>query len=303
MNLSRLTLLSLCCMLGASVVSHAAVPIERRALSNSSANSTSANNPAVAPTASLPIAPLLEPSQPSMLWQLTEQVQQLQEEVRRLRGNNESQEQKIETLEKELQSRFIDFDQRLEQLQEQLRSTQAETAPDSATTDTATDSSSTAAENSSSSITAPPPLKPAQPNNTAASRQPASTSAAEQKAYIGAYDAYKAGGTQKAIIAMQQFMRDYPNSVYIPNAHYWLGEFYLALTPPNFAEAQKTFNVVLSAYPKSARAAAAIYRLASIAELEQRPNEATRLMNILRNDYPDSAESGYAQEFLRKRSN
>lgn len=293
MNLSRLTLLSLCCMLGASVVSHAAVPIERRALSNPSANS-----PVATPTAVLPIAPLLEPSQPSMLWQLTEQVQQLQEEVRRLRGNNESQEQKIETLEKELQSRFIDFDQRLEQLQEQLRSTQAETAPDSATTDTTTDSSSTAAETSSSSITAPPPL-----NNTAASRQAASTSAAEQKAYIAAYDAYKAGGTQKAIIAMQQFMRDYPNSVYIPNAHYWLGEFYLALTPPNFSEAQKTFNVVLSAYPKSARAAAAIYRLASIAELEQRPNEATRLMNILRNDYPDSTESGYAQEFLRKRSN
>jgi len=298
MNVSRLTLLSLCCVLGGSLTSHAAVPIERRALSGDSTST-----PAVAPAPSLPIAPLLEPSQPSMLWQLTEQVQQLQEEVRRLRGNNESQEQKIETLEKELQSRFIDFDQRLEQLQEQLRSAQAETAPDSATTDTTTDSSSTAAETSSSSITAPPPLKPAQPNNTAASRQAASTSAAEQKAYIAAYDAYKAGGTQKAIIAMQQFMRDYPNSVYIPNAHYWLGEFYLALTPPNFSEAQKTFNVVLSAYPKSARAAAAIYRLASIAELEQRPNEATRLMNILRNDYPDSAESGYAQEFLRKRSN
>ena len=146
-------------------------------------------------------------------------------------------------------------------------------------------------------------MKPAQSSSTAAPSQPASTSAAEQKAYIAAYDAYKAGGTQKAIVAMQQFMRDYPNSVYIPNAHYWLGEFYLALTPPNFVEAQKTFNVVLSAYPKSARAAAAIYRLASIADIQQRPSEATRLMNILRNDYPNSAEAGYAQEFLRKRSN
>ena len=298
MNVSRLTLLSLCCVLGGSLTSHAAVPIERRALS-----SDSTSTPAVAPAPSLPIAPLLEPSQPSMLWQLTEQVQQLQEEVRRLRGNNESQEQKIETLEKELHSRFIDFDQRLEQLQEQLRSTQADTDPDSSTTDTATDSSTTVEASGStgsstgSSVIPPPPLKPAQ------SSQPASTSAAEQKAYIAAYDAYKAGGTQKAIVAMQQFMRDYPNSVYIPNAHYWLGEFYLALTPPNFVEAQKTFNVVLSAYPKSARAAAAIYRLASIADIQQRPSEATRLMNILRNDYPNSAEAGYAQEFLRKRSN
>lgn len=308
MNVSRLTLLSLCCILGGSLTSHAAIPIERRALSGGSTST-----PAVAPTPSLPIAPLLEPSQPSMLWQLTEQVQQLQEEVRRLRGNSESQEQKVETLEKELQSRFIDFDQRLEQLQEQLRSKLAEPDADSTPTETTTDPRSPSAGTNASDagVIPPPPAKPA--SSPATNPNPASTnparvsnstaSATEQKAYIAAYDAYKAGGTQKAIVAMQQFMRDYPNSVYIPNAHYWLGEFYLALTPPNFVEAQKTFNVVLSAYPKSARAAAAIYRLASIADIQQRPSEATRLMNILRNDYPDSAEAGYAQEFLRKRSN
>jgi len=297
MNISRLTLLSLCCVLGGSLTSHAAIPIERRALSTAS---SAATNPSTSPTAAtaLPIAPLLEPSQPSMLWQLTEQVQQLQEEVRRLRGNSESQEQKIEQLEKELQARFIDFDQRLEQLQEQLKIAQAnrEELSDPITPIDQPPS------NTAPNVIPPPPVRPANTSNSTASATPrsANTSAAEQKAYIAAYDAYKAGGTRQAIVAMEQFMRDYPNSVYIPNAHYWLGEFYLALTPPNFSNAQKEFNVVMTTYPRSARAAAAIYRLASMAEVEKRSSEATRLMNILINDYPSSPEAGYAREFLSK---
>jgi len=293
MNISRLTLLSVCCVLSGSLVSHAAVPIERRSLSNTSQATSTATT-----TNTLPIAPLLEPDQPSMLWQLTEQVQQLQEEVRRLRGNSESQEQKIETLEKELQSRFIDFDQRLEQLQEQLRSKLANQDPSD---DAFSVPSNTASNPSAPSVIPPPPISAAIPSTQRNTVNNTTASATEQRAYIAAYDAYKAGGTQKAIVAMEQFMRDYPQSVYIPNAHYWLGEFYLTLNPPNFSNAQKEFNVVMTTYPRSARAAAAIYRLASIAEIEKRSAEATRLMNILLNDYPTSTEATYAQEFLNKR--
>lgn len=297
MNFSRLTLLSLCCILSSSALSHAAVPIERRTLSS---NSQAAADPVTA-ASSLPIAPLLEPNQPSVLWQLTEQVQQLQEEVRRLRGNNENQEQRLDTLEKELQSRFIDFDQRLEQLQEQLRSklSNPETNSDELEPATPNQSDST---KSTASMIPPPPISAATSSSTA-KNPPPTASAAEQRAYIAAYDAYKAGGTQKAIVAMEQFMRDYPNSVYIPNAHYWLGEFFITLTPPNLANAQKEFNVVMETYPRSARAAAAVYRLASIAEVEKRNSEATRLMNILLNDYAGSTEAGYAQDFLSKRRN
>lgn len=300
MNTSRLTLLSLCCLLSSSLLSHAAVPIERRSLSN---NSQATPDPITA-VHTLPIAPLLEPSQPSMLWQLTEQVQQLQEEVRRLRGNNENQEQRLETLEKELQSRFVDFDQRLEQLQEQLRGklsngNEATTNDPIASGNTGSDSNTAT---SNSRMIPPPPINAANSAHSATNRTP-TASAAEQKAYIAAYDAYKAGSTPKAIIAMEKFIRDYPDSVYIPNAHYWLGEFFLTLTPPNFSNAQTEFNVVMSTYPRSARAAAAVYRLASIAEIEKRSSDATRLMNILLNDYPESTEASYAQDFLNKRRN
>ena len=303
MNFSRLTLLSLCCVLSSSLLSHAAVPIERRTLSS---NIQATADPATVAN-SLPIAPLLEPNQPSVLWQLTEQVQQLQEEVRRLRGNNESQEQRLDTLEKELQSRFIDFDQRLEQLQEQLRSklSNPDTNSDELEPANPNNSDSTTQSertNNTASMIPPPPINAATSSSTD-KNPPTTASAAEQRAYIAAYDAYKAGGTQKAIIAMEQFIQDYPNSVYIPNAHYWLGEFFITLTPPNLANAQKEFNVVMATYPRSARAAAAIYRLASIAEVEKRSSEATRLMNILLNDYAGSTEAGYAQDFLNKRRN
>lgn len=321
LSLPQWPMVGLCCLMSVSLSTHAAVPIERRSLTS---NAPVTGTPATTPHPDgLPIAPLLEPAQPSMLWQLTEQVQQLQEEVRRLRGNNESQEQKIEVLEKELQSRFIDFDQRVEQLQDQLRSKLADTdstdlsSTDSANTTENTTSTTpqnpqtalsnnaatntTATSNSPAKVIPPPPINPANSASSNAGRAGTPTPVVEQKAYIAAYDAYKAGGTQKAIVAMEQFMRDYPQSVYIPNAHYWLGEFYLALTPPDLNNAQKEFNVVMGTYPRSARAAAAIYRLASIAEINKRTTEATRLMNILLNDYPASAEAGYAKEFLNKR--
>ena len=129
---------------------------------------------------------------------------------------------------------------------------------------------------------------------------PAGVEAQEQAAYIAAYNAYKAGSTQQAILAMEKFMLEYPNSIYFPNSHYWLGEFYLALTPPNFSQAKRLFSVVSTNYPRSARAAAATYRLASIAEIEKRSTEANRLMSTILSEYPNSNEAAYARAFLDK---
>ncbi|MEC7118820.1 MAG: YbgF trimerization domain-containing protein [Pseudomonadota bacterium] len=277
----RINLWVVSLLLGSSTLSHAAVPIERRSLSQPSSNT---------PVAPVATAPALE--QPSILWQLTQQVQQLQEEVRMLRGRGESQEQQVEQMEKQLQSRFVDFDQRLDQLREQLNTLRGDDAIDLS-------ADSTDISSAESNVIPPPPIGA----STTTPAKTSTTSTAEQNAYIAAYDAYKAGGTAQAIVAMEKFMQDYPNSVYIPNAHYWLGEFHLALNPPSFLNAKKEFEVVMSTYPRSARAAAAIYRLASMAEVEKRSDEATRLMNIILNDYPTSSEAAYARDFMSKRAN
>ena len=88
---------------------------------------------------------------------------------------------------------------------------------------------------SASNHNAKPPKMPVQSeHNDTFTNQPTATvtsSKAEKTAYNDAYEAYKTGGAAKAIAPMQAFIKKYPASPLIPNAHYWLGEFYLALTP------------------------------------------------------------------------
>ena len=38
---------------------------------------------------------------------------------------------------------------------------------------------------------------------------------------------------EKAITSFNQFLQQYPDGQYAANAHYWLGELYLVLDPPD----------------------------------------------------------------------
>jgi TolA-binding protein len=55
-------------------------------------------------------------STPSMQWQIYQQVQQLQQEVRDLRGQLEVQGNIIERMKQDARSRYLDLDQRITQL-------------------------------------------------------------------------------------------------------------------------------------------------------------------------------------------
>lgn len=139
--------------------------------------------------------------------------------------------------------------------------------------------------------------------NTSSNSSVLTQADAEKQAYINAYEAYKLGGATKAIQPMQQFIANYPASVYIPNAYYWLGEFYLANDPADFNKAKKSFNEVVTKYPKSAKASTALYRMATITqEIDKRPQDAIVMMKKLLKDYPSSAEAQYAKSYVSARS-
>jgi TolA-binding protein len=244
----------------ASALSHAAVPVEMRALT-----------PSATPNLPTTNSPDTNPDQTTMMWKLYQQVQDLQQEVRSLRGRFESQEQQLDQTDKELKARFTDLDQRFDQLKTQLPTTATSDTTNTGTPPASMTTGSTEPQTTASTVAATPTTSTATP--------PAPD--ADKRAYVSAYDAYKAGGAAKAIEPMQAFIRTYPTSVYVPNAHYWLGEFYLAITPPDFKQAAQSFAVTSLTYPKSAKAAAATYRLATMADVDNRPAEATRLMTRL----------------------
>ncbi len=244
---------------------HAEIMVEDRPLSTAAPKPVAVAKPVAAETPA-PAATPANSGNSTSDWESYNQLQQLQEEMGRLRGTVEEQAHQIEKLQNDLRTRYTDLDQRFNALQEQMK--QVSAAPAAAVA-----SSSDAA--------------------------PSATIEEEKKAYLAAYETFRSGGPDKAIPPMLAFVKRYPNSTFTPGAYYWLGEFYLNASTPDQASAQKHFETVLSKYPEHAKAPAALYKLGSILDLQGKPQEARKKMQELMATYPKSPEAGLADSYLK----
>lgn len=125
-------------------------------------------------------------------------------------------------------------------------------------------------------------------------RRPNGRCISEKDAYTAALDAYKQGGAKEAIAPMKSFITKFPNSAYIGNAHFWLAEFYLAITPAQYENAKNNYEAVAKRYPNSAKAPHALYQLYSIAkDVDKNPTAANLYKQKILTTYPKSQESSY----------
>ncbi|PSU90047.1 tol-pal system protein YbgF [Photobacterium kishitanii] len=100
---------------------------------------------------------------------------------------------------------------------------------------------------------------------------------------------------QGATQAFQSFLTSYPDSVYKPNASYWLGQLYFAQN--DLLQAAKNFEVVASIKDSSKRADA-LLKLGVIAE---RGNDTVKAMSYYTQvvkGYPNSTSAKQAQSAL-----
>lgn len=261
-----------------------AIPIESRGLSDTASSRNDVANSAA------PIAG-------NMNWDLIQKNQQLENQIRELRGKIEEQDHAIDQLNKELTNRYTDLDQRLELLNQKLEpeSNQPEQAPaENAPVDssTATDQTSTASKATTNSPAPTTAQNPATPANS--SNNTSDPVALEKAAYTIALDAYKKGGAKQAIAPMQNFIKNYPNSIYTGNAYFWLAEFQLAIDPPNYNEAKKNYEIVAAKFPNSSKAPRALYQLYSIAkDVNKNTQTANVYKSKLLSTYPKSEEAGF----------
>lgn len=266
---------------------YANIPIESRGLSQSggSPTNTSSNNVSV----------------PSNLnWELMQKNQQLENDIRTLRGQLEEQSNDIEQLKKDLSNRYTDLDQRLELLNQKV---DPESAPSDnpANSDTPASASTETSTVDNKVVNATPPTSSPStttPPQSEASQPPAQNQSnpveLEKAAYTVALDAYKQGGAKKAIAPMQNFIKNHPNSVYTGNAYFWLAEFNLATDPVNYNEAKKNYNVVATRYPNSSKASRALYQLYSIVkDVDKNPASANQYKTKILNQYPKSEEAKF----------
>lgn len=261
---------------------YANIPIESRGLSQNdgSASNTSSSNVSV-PT--------------NLNWELMQKNQQLENDVRTLRGQLEEQSNDIEQLKKDLANRYTDLDQRLELLHQKVD-------PDSATQeDTSnTNPSPSVAQPTDSNKVPSASTSTQQPNTPVNNTQPAAAQnqsnplELEKAAYTVALDAYKQGGAKKAIAPMQNFIKNHPNSIYTGNAYFWLAEFHLATDPVNYNEAKKNYNIVANQYSNSSKAPRALYQLYSIAkDVDKNTVSANQYKSKLLTQYPKSEEAKF----------
>ena len=269
---------------------YANIPIESRGLSQSggSSTNTSSNNASV----------------PSNLnWELMQKNQQLENDIRTLRGQLEEQSNDIEQLKKDLSNRYTDLDQRLELLNQKVDPESA--APDNTANSDATATGSSEAPptdnkaastttTAASQVTSPSQTQVTQPASSPATQNQSNPVELEKAAYTVALDAYKQGGAKKAIAPMQNFIKNHPNSIYTGNAYFWLAEFHLATDPVNYNEAKKNYNVVANQYPNSSKAPRALYQLYSIAkDVDKNTVSANQYKNKLLSQYPKSEEAKF----------
>ena len=275
---------------------YANVPIESRGLSQNSGIESSANNVAINSGATVANVPT------NLNWQIMQKNQQLENDIRTLRGKIEEQDNEIEQLKHELTNRYTDLDQRLELLQQKIDPESATSEEDNQqdTSPSTTNSSAPVATNTQTAAkttTNTPASVKATATTQATAVSTQSSAELDKAAYTVALDAYKQGGAKKAIAPMQNFIKNNPNSVYISNAYFWLAEFNLAIEPTNYSEAKKNYNIVVNQYPNSAKASRSLYQLYSIAkDVDHNPTLATQLKAKLQKNYPKSEEVGYLKK-------
>lgn len=100
----------------------------------------------------------------------------------------------------------------------------------------------------------------------------------------------------QAIPEFQAFLTNYPESVYIPNAHYWLGQL---LTIKNQSKSAQThFEAVVNQFPDSNKRADAMLKLATVYQGQGEADKAKKMLNDLIAQYPDATAAKLATEKL-----
>jgi tol-pal system protein YbgF len=221
------------------------------------------------------------------------QIQQLQDEVRSLRGQLEEQAHLIDTLRQRQRDQYLDLDQRISEL--------AAVAPRPGT--------------SGSSGGAPVFIPPQEdvPEIRSEDREPSSVtsigtpqtsarSAAsspeeEKRAYDTAFQSLKDLRYADAAEDFRGFLSQYPQSDYADNAQYWLGESYYVTR--NYELALEAFEGLISNYPQSLKLPDSLLKIGYTHYELKQWDLARAALTQVQDQYPGTTVARLAENRLR----
>ena len=198
-------------------------------------------------------------------------VQQLEADVRRLNGLLEEATHALRLLEAQSLERYVDLDRRL-------------------ASGAAVESDEVAA----STDVAPIPA----PSDTPAAGRAVDAQEGEEAAYRAAYELVREREFDDAVAAFTAFLADFPFGRYAPNAHYWLGELYLVLDPPDPELARQNFKLLLDQYPADPKVPDALYKLGRVQFIKGNRQRSKEYLDEVIREYPSHAAAQLARQFL-----
>ena len=193
------------------------------------------------------------------------------DEVRRLHGVVEELNHRMDRLEQEQRERYIELDQRLQE----LRGGGAPTGNgEPGTPDVPSDE---------------PPVP-----------------VTEREAYNVAFELLNSARSlpeseqrpqyRRALAVFQEIIDNYPNGEFTANAFYWRGELHLALK--EHEDAREAFAQVDLLYGDHPKVPDALYKLGEVYHVLGDTDRAREYLNRVINDYPTSTAAGLARKYL-----
>ncbi len=235
------------------------------------------------------------------------QVQQLQDEVRELRGQVEDQANQLETLRQRQHDQFLDLDQRISGQRPATGSPGAggvdgTAGPVAGATDTAEDLAGAESPAGGDIPEVRPPMDT--PSDTVALGDPQVQSQAmpanpadEKAAYDQAFQSLKDLRYADAAEGFQTFLARYPESEYADNAQYWLGESYYVTR--NYDISLEAFNDLLQKYPDSSKKPDALLKIGYAHYELKQWDQARAALEQVKEQYPDTTLARLADNRLR----
>ena len=228
------------------------------------------------------------------------QIQQLQDEVRMLRGMLEDQGIQLESLSNRQRDQYLDLDQR-------ITAQRGSSSGPGLSNNTATTSRTVTTPGAAPVIREDvPDVRPSMdaPSSTTAiavpdtqAREFTTSPEAEKAAYDQGFQSLKDLKYADAATQFSAFVNQYPNSDYADNAQYWLGESYYVTR--NYDIALEAFQALLNNYPDSPKVPDGLLKIGyTHYELKQWDQARAALVQV-QEQYPDTTLARLAGSRLR----
>lgn len=207
-------------------------------------------------------------------------VDQQQNEIQRLNGENETLRHELESMKKQQRELYLDLDQRL---QVQVAETQPTPvlAQDNQTGQANFETNNAELEVVEQTV-----------NSTEGGNAPVAVENGEA-AYQSALQILRSGQYEQAVTALVTFPEQYPQSNYLPNAYYWQGEANYVLR--HFDLAVVAFQTVIDRYPTSTKVPDAMLKQGFSQHELGNMDAAKIILNKVMQQYPNTSAAKLAK--------